>query len=212
MSTETVPVQEEVVEQVNEAPVDQAPEQESPVEEQQQLHEQQEERVPLSALQKERRKRQEIEAELRWSKEMMMQQKSSEPQEPDDSIYEAATKEDLGKVKQQVMRDVQESSWIKNNPEKAAEVNEKLQEFLKQRPNLASAIEGAVNRYEEAWELMDKLSPKQKAALRAPPIRKEAPGSPAAVPKAAAINQTVDVMGMSDSEFNAWRQSQRKRR
>lgn len=207
MSAETVPVQNEVVEEVVEIVEEQAQQAESPVQEQPK-----EEHVPLSALQKERRKRQEIEQELRWHKEQMMARKPEPAPEPDESLFEAATKEDLGKVKQQVFREVQESTWIKTNPEKAAEINEKLAEFLKQRPNLARAIEDAPNRYEEAWTLMDALTPKQKAALRPSPIKKDSPGNPAAVPKAAAMNQTVDVMNMTDSEFNAWRQSQRKRR
>lgn len=210
MSTDTVPgqnndVPEEVVEQpvVQEAqPEEVAAEPEQP----------KEERVPLSALQKERKKRQDAELELKWHKEQAMLAQRATPSEPDESLYETVTKEDLGKVKQQLFRDVQESAWIKANPEKAADINEKLSEFLKQRPNLASAIEAAPNRYEEAWELMDKLTPKQKAALRPAAVKKDAPGNPAAVPKAAALNQAVDVMQMSDSEFNAWRQSQRKRR
>lgn len=212
MSSDTVTEQNDAVEQNIDSNVEQSVEQnqvdnENPIQEQPR-----EEQVPLSALQKERRKRQEMEQELRWHKEQMMQQRAATPQEPDESLYEAATKEDLGKVKQQVMREVQESTWIKNNPEKAADINDRLSEFLKQRPNLASAIEAATNRYEEAWELMDKLTPKQKMALRPSPIKKEAPGNPAAVPKGAALNEAVDIMNMSDSEFNAWRQSQRKRR
>lgn len=201
--TGSVQAEEEIVEQVEEQVLQEVDE---PIQERSTP-----EHVPLSALQKERRKRQEIEQELRWHKEQMMA-KPSPVQEPDESLYEAATKEDLGKVKQQVIRDVHESTWIRSNPEKAAEVNEKLAEFLKQRPNLASAIEAAPNRYEEAWTLMDALTPKQKLALKSAPVRKEAPGNPAAVPKAAALNQAVDVMSMTDSEFNAWRQSQRKRR
>lgn len=60
---------------------------------------------------------------------------------------------------------------------------------------------------------MDKLTPKQKAALKPAAVaKKDAPGNPAAIPKAAALNQAVDVMTMSDSEFAAWRQAQRKRR
>ncbi len=205
MSADTVPVQNDVVEEIVEQVVEQV---------QQDTDDQPEdtsqERVPLSALQKERRKRQDAELELKWHREQMAQ-KSPQAQEPDESLYEAATKEDLGKVKQQVIRDVHESTWIRSNPEKAAEVNEKLSEFLKQRPHLARAIEAAPNRYEEAWTLMDALTPKQKAILKAP-AKKDSPGNPASVPKAAALNQVLDFSAMSDQEFNAWRQSQRKRR
>lgn len=214
MSAETVPVQNEVEEQeiASAAPIE-ASEQEqdtqSPIQEQPK-----EEHVPLSALQKERRKRQEIEQELRWMKEQSMRQQRAEtPTEPDESHLEPATREELGKAEQKILRSVEERSWIKHNPDKAAEVNDKLSEFLKQRPHLAAAIEGAPNRYEEAWTLMDALTPKQKIALRpTQPAKKDTPGNPAGGPKAAAMNQALDVMGMSDSEFNAWRQSQRKRR
>lgn len=214
MSAETVPVQNEVEEQEVQAenPIDsglESQDNESPIEQPKEEH------VPLSALQKERRKRQEIEQELRWVKEQSIrQQRASETQqEPDDSHLEPATREELGRSEQKIIRSVEERSWIKHNPEKAEEVNEKLAEFLKQRPHLAAAIEGAPNRYEEAWTLMDALTPKQKTALRpAQAPRKEAPGNPSGGPKAAALNQAVDVMNMSDSEFNAWRNSQRKRR
>ena len=208
MSTETVSVQEEAVEEVVDVAVEQEqPEAEAPAQEQVK-----EEHVPLSALQKERRKRQEMEQELRWHKEQLMARKPEPEPEPDDSLYEAATKEDLGKVRRQIVREVQEANWIKANPEKAAEINEKLSDFLKQRPNLAPAIEGAQNRYEEAWELMDKLTPKQKSALRPAQVRKDAPGNPAAIPKGAALNEAINFSAMTDAEFNAWRKSQRKPR
>lgn len=216
MSTETVPVPESQVEEFEEA---------APIESEQQQEETQsyekapprEEHVPLSALQKERRKRQEIEQELRWHKEQMMRQSAPIAQEPDDSLQEPATREDLGKFKQdfkkEVKREVYESEWIRNNPERVADISDKLPEFLKQRPHLARAIEDAPNRYEEAWLLMDALTPKQKSALKPAPLsKKDTPGNPGSVPKAAAMNQSVDVMAMNDSEFYAWRQSQRKRR
>ena len=219
MSAETVPVQDREVDEQEDAPI------QSPIEAADENQEAQaperaapkEEHVPLSALQKERRKRQEIEQELRWHKEQMMRQTAAAPQEPDESLQEPTTREELGKFKQdfkkEVKREVFETEWIKQNPERVAEINDKLPEFLKQRPHLARAIEDAPNRYEEAWLLMDALTPKQKAALRPAPLpKKDAPGNPGSSPKAAAMNQSVDVMSMTDSEFNAWRQSQRKRR
>jgi len=178
------------------------------------VQEEREERVPLSALQKERKKRQDVEQELKVYREHQLSQlRANKAAEPEEDLFEPATKKDLGKSQEDIIRAVEERSWIRNNPEKAEEINEKLAEFLKQRPNLASAISSAGNRYEEAWELMDKLSPKQKAALRSAPMpKKETPGSPMAIPKAAAMNQSVDVMTMSDSEYVTWRQSVKKRR
>ncbi len=212
MSADTVPADntEHEVDEVVPEPIEALEQQEEPSQEPPK-----EERVPLSALQKERRKRQESEQELRWYKEQLMRQQQAQQmtQEPDDSDHEPVSRKELGNVKKQAVREVLEATWISQNPEKAADINDKLAEFLKQRPHLARAIEDAPNRYEEAWTLMDALTPKQKAALRpAPTVKKDAPGSTAALPKAHGMNQSVDVMSMSDADFNAWRQSQRKRR
>ena len=210
--TETVAVEQEVQETQEVAEQPQQPESneaESVVEEVK------EQNVPLSALQKERRKRQEAEAENRILREYGQKQKQPEPEE-DESQYEAMTKGEYLKreasMKTQYMREIEEKLWMKQNPEKAELINEKLSDFLKQKPNLVSAINAATNRYEEAWELMDKLTPKQKIALNKPPVvKKDAPGSPGSIPKSAGMNEAIDLMNMSDSEFAAWRQSKRKR-
>ena len=212
MSADTVPVLDEVESQ--EASIEAVEEQQvdSPIPEQEH---QRDEQVPLSALQKERRKRQEIEQELRWVKEQSIRQQrvAEVDQEPDDSHLEPATREELGKTEAKIVRTIEERSWIKQNPEKVEDINERLPEFLKQRPHLTAAIEGAPNRYEEAWLLMDALTPKQKAALRpATAQRKDSPGNPVGSPKAAPMNHAVDVMTMSDAEYNVWRNSKRQRR
>jgi hypothetical protein len=112
----------------------------------------------------------------------------------------------------EAVRMAEERSWIRNNREKAEKVDELLADFLKQRPNLASAIKDAPNRYEEAWTLMEALTPRQQQQIKAPIVKKEAPNAPGGIPKATAMNQAVDVMTMSDSEFTAWRQEQKRRR
>ncbi len=123
------------------------------------------------------------------------------------------SRKDLQNIKQEAVREALESKWVKDNSDKASDINDKLPDFLKQRPHLARAIQDAPNRYEEAWTLMDALTPKQKTALRTSPApKKDAPGNPASVPKASGMNQAVDVMSMTDPEFNAWRKSQIKRR
>jgi hypothetical protein len=222
MSTDTDSVAKEVVEPVVnnaevEAPI--SPEQGQTEQQQQPIETTDEapsenvsqQHVPLSALQKERRKRQDVEQELKVYKELQANQHKDAI--PDDSQYEPVTKADLDKHQAAIVRAVEERNWIKENPEKTEIINERLPELLKQKPNLVPAIDNATNRYEQAWEFLDKLTPKQKAALKSPPTaKKDAPGSPAAIPKAASINQAVDLMNMSDSEFSAWRQSQRKHR
>lgn len=175
--------------------------------------------IPLSVAQQLRAKKKELELELQWEKQerlrlqQMQMQQPPKPPEDDNSRYESATREDLSRSQQEIVRIVEEKQWIKNNPEKYERVNQYLPQFLKQRPNLASAIDQATNRYEEAYELMDKLTPKQQQQLakQAAP-KKEAPNAPGGVPKAAALNEAVDVMNMSDSEYRAWRDSKKKRR
>lgn len=172
--------------------------------------------VPLSALQKLREKKKELELELQWERQRNAQQaQPQKPAEDDNSRYESATKEDLSRSQQEAIRVIEEKLWIKQNPEKYERINEQLSTFLKQRPNLVLAINQAANRYEEAYELMDKLTPKQQQQLAkqsAPIPKKEAPNAPGGVPKAAALNEAVDIMGMSDTEFAAWRQAKKKRR
>jgi len=168
-------------------------------------------KVPLSALQKERKKRQEAEIRLEYYEKQNALKQA--PVEEDTSQYESATRADLKSAQDQAIQIIEERMWIKNNPEKYEKINELLPQFLKQRPNLARAINDAQNRYEEAWELMDKLSPKQQSQLsRVAPPKKEAPNAPTGIPKAASLNAAVDVMSMSDQEFYKWRQEQKRRR
>lgn len=207
--SDTVTENTEVQEQVEQVAVDETQQQAEQLETTEEVREEQ--KVPLSALQKERKKRQDLELENRYLKEYAVP-KQENPQENEDLRYEPITKGEfdakLAKERTETLRMAEERIWMRQNPEKAEIINEKLSEFLKQRPNLASAIEAATNRYEEAWELMDKLTPKQKQALKpASTAKKDTPNSPSGVPKASSLNQAVDIMNMSDAEFRAWRQS-----
>ncbi len=169
--------------------------------------------IPLSVAQKLREQKRELELELQWEKQRnaQIQQQAQKPVEEDNSRYESATREEVARSQNETIRAVEERLWIKANPEKFEYINEHLPKFLKQRPNLTTAIELAPNRYEEAFELMDKLTPKQKQQLVKPTqsVKKDTPHSPNAVPKAAALNEAIDVMSMSDSEFMKWKQSKK---
>lgn len=213
MDTDPETVQQDPAEAMDEVIAEADEQLDQPVEEQ--VEEMKEERVPLSALQKERRKRQEAEKRAKLYEEMQERMLHERPQQEvqEEDLYEAATKADLHQMQNEAIRAVEERSWVRSNPDKAEEVNENLEKLLKSRPHLKAAIEGAPNRYEEAWVLMNALSPKQKAQLKAPPQqpKKTTPGAPGAVPKGAGINQTIDVMQMSDEEFAKWRTAQRRR-
>ena len=207
MEEEVVSPQEEqeVIEQVVEGM------QEVSEQHEQESREVEEKQVPLSALQKMRKRAQEAEMRAEILEKYQQQPKQQEPEE-DLRRYESATIADLERVQEQSVRIAEERFWIRQNQERYEYVNENLDKFLKQRPNLAHAINSASNRYEEAWTLMEALSPKQRKQMVAPsPVKKEAPNSPSGVPKAAAMNQAVDLMSMSDKEFAEWRVSQKRR-
>ena len=205
---------EEAVEPQIDDILDQAPE---PVQEDVAEPEQQAESktmVPLTALQKEREKRKEAELQAQWERqERVRMQTQEKPPEEDNSRFESATKEDVELSQQRALKAFEEKMWMKANPDKVERLNELLPTLLKQRPHLVRAIEDAPNRYEEAYTLMDALTPKQQQQIKtAAAPKKEAPNAPTGVPKAAAMNQAVDVMSMNDSEFLAWRKEQRRRR
>lgn len=170
---------------------------------------QEEKSVPLSVLQKERKKRQSLQQELEEYKKQPRANESSSDE--DYSRYESVTKEELGKSQFETIRAVREDDWATTNPDKVAIIESELEDFLQLRPNLAPAIQSSTNRLKEAWELMTALSPKQKAAIKNN-VQKDVPRSPGTVPKAAAMNDGVDLMNMNDQEFRDWRKSKSRRR
>ena len=167
---------------------------------------QEETQVPLHALQKERKKRQEAEQEVKAYREQ--QQKAAEP---DESRYESATKEDLDRSNAETKREMREEDWAEKHPERAQKIDAELEDFLKLRPNYAHALAASKNRYQEAWLLMNAFGPKEQKEIIAKP-KPQAPGSPSGIPKAAALSQSVDLMAMNDDQFNEWRKEQRGRR
>lgn len=203
MSEEPVQAQteeaQEVIEELTQEAPDESQEQKDEVYEEKQ--------VPLTALQKERKKRQDLEMELDYIK-----QQSRKNEEEDISQYETATREDLTKSQVEAVRMVEERLWMRQNPEKYEKINEDLPQFLKQRPHLAQAIAASPNRYEEAYLLMNALNPRERKVEAPKAQAKPAPGSPSSVPKGASLDQAVDVMNMTDSEFRGWRQSLRRGR
>jgi len=212
MDEENVEPQKETIEQIVETAI---AEPEEPVAMVEQEEKPAKTMIPLSVAQKLREKNRELELELQWERQRSAQQNSANQKPPveDDSKYESATREDLNNSQNEAIRIIEEKLWIKQNPEKYEKINEYLPQFLKQRPNLASAINSASNRYEEAFILMEALTPRQQQDIKkSATVKRDAPGSPTNAPKAAALNQSVDVMTMSDSEFDAWRTSQKRRR
>lgn len=174
------------------------------------------EHVPLSALQKERKRRKESDQRIALLESQLLQlQQANTPKKEDDSDWEGVTKGELKNHSEvqnfMIMRSIKESDWLENNKDKLEIINEKLPELLKQKPHLKNAVGDALNRYQEAWEQImghSKLKePKERVQKQ-----NNAPGSPANLPKSAGVNQGFNVMEMTDAEFNEWRAKQRKKR
>lgn len=172
--------------------------------------------VPLSALQKERKKRQEAEWKAQFLEDQQKKATVSNP-ETDDS-YESLTKGEYRQKEsasqEQLIRTIEERQWMKNHADKIEIINERLPELLKVKPHLAYAIANSLNRYEEGWELLKAFDPgMRQSGVRTVPRNnnREAPGSPNNAPKAAALNEATDLSKMTDKEFNEWRASKKRR-
>ena len=162
--------------------------------------------VPLTALQKERRKRQQSDERIRYY-ERKLEEKESES----DDSYESVTKKDLGSSHQKLKREISEELWISQNPHAMSMIDNELDILLEQKPHLTAAIASASNRYEVAYDFLKTYGNKSKSVLQSKP-KSNAPGSPGAVPKSAAMSDAVDLMKMDDTAFNAWRKERRTRR
>ena len=214
---DTEPDNENTFEQPASEPMDQQPERGA--DRQEQEYNDEPTQVPVSAVQHERKKRQQTErekmmlqVELDYLRKQTTQQ--AEPQEEDYTLDEPVTrKEDQQSWQsreQELVRKLEERIWSRENHEKKKFVDENLQEFLQTKPNLQSAIADSPNRYEEAYKLMVALSPHKPQSMQA---RERAPvaQSPQSVPKTSAASSGFNLMNLNDKEFNEWRRSQRSR-
>lgn len=179
--------------------------------------------VPLSALQAERRKRQEeqqmrqeVTARMAVLEQQIMQQKNAaEPEDPEALI----TKGDYREEKAQTKRELREEIYQENNPEKVTEVNKYLKQILEKKPWLASSLEDAPNRYSRAHEivtdykhLVEDIGVKRvttNAAVEAKRIveNSKKPGSPVAVGKSAQPDGVAFLKSIQGKkEFREYRQ------
>lgn len=184
-----------------------------------------ERQVPLAALEAERSKRQEWEAQNRALQDYanslkaqveQLQQKAA----PDDSgedlvnkrdlkqFRETLSKEELAKMK----REIAEDTFKEANPEAIKKINAHLNEILERKPWLAASIEQSTNRYSRAFEIVQDYMPamaaKNNAAEDAKRIVENAkkPGSPTTVGKSANLSGSDSLLGMrGKKEFREYR-------
>jgi len=148
----------------NEVPVSEEPEvveQESEEVAQNEVQEQPR-TVPLEALEAERRKRQELEMQVR----AMQASKPQEEEEEDDEefITKAELKRRLKEATFGNKREVLEESYCLSNPKAVELINKHLEGIIKSKPWLAQSIESAPNRYARAYEIVEAFGPKEEVA------------------------------------------------
>lgn len=175
VEVETSDVREEVVEEVQE-----------------------ERKVPLSALEAERRRRQEAEAEKRVY-EQLASRREQQPQEEVDGD-EWITRDQHTKTIQQAKREILEEAFVNSNPDAYQQIKDKLPGLIETKPWVEDVIKNAPNRWQRAWELIGDLSPGEATK----PVKRnqdaerivqnsKKPGSPTAAVKSATMS-SVDYM------------------
>lgn len=178
--------------------------------------------VPLTALQAERRKRQE-EQQMRQEvtarmavleQQLMTQRKEAEAPEDPEALV---TKGDFKEEKAVTKRELREEIYQENNPEKVTEINKHLKQILEKKPWLAASLEDAPNRYARAHEIVQDYkhmfeAPKAvKTSSADDAVRMVAnskkPGSPIAIGKSAqpdGVSFLKSIQGKK--EFREYRQ------
>lgn len=140
---------EEHIEQNEEAVVS-----EPPVVEQQEVQEEEQKMVPLSALQAERRKRQEAEARSQVLHELAMRNDQPQPEPVEDDSSALVEKGMLKEHSMATKRDILETLYQDMNPEAVQKINQYLKPILDKKPWLAASVDNALNRYARAYEIV----------------------------------------------------------
>lgn len=158
--------------------------------------------VPLEALEAERRKRQDLEAQNRALQEVMVKSKApqapaDEPEDEEEFITKADLKKRLANVGFAQKREFLEEAYCQDKPDNIEQINLHLEGIIKRKPWLAQTIESAPNRYARAYEIVQDYMPQ---AQNTAPAQKfsspkadaqrivgnaQKPGNPAQIAKAA---------------------------
>jgi len=192
------------------------------MQEQVESQEQQQDFVPVSALQAERRERQQMADKLRMLEDhfaLMQQQTQASPQKQEDDF--GLTDEDvltvgefkkaLQKERNSYQTELAELKVQRKYPDYEEVVTKHLPEVLKDNPSLRTTLQNDPNRYELAYFLAkrstgytesNKQAKKSQDAERAVQNAQRA-GSLSAVGSSTAATPQVSYKSMSDEEFRA---------
>jgi len=180
--------------------------------------------VPLEALEAERRKRQDAEAQARVYQDLVKRaeeaksQKMEEESSEDDEEYvnrgelkkfhQKLTKEELSALK----REIAEETYKDTKPEAIKAINSHLKEILERKPWLAETIASAPNRYARAYEIVNDYMPqvaeKKSQSTEAKKMVENAqkPGSPIGVGKSQKLSGSDYLKSIAGTkEFSDYR-------
>jgi len=112
--------------------------------------------VPLQALEAERRKRQDAEAQARLLQDYMDRSKVpvQEP-EPEEDAEELLNRGQFRQEQQASKREIREEIYKDINPKAMEQINLHLQKIIDKKPWLADSIKGSENRYARAYEIVE---------------------------------------------------------
>lgn len=172
--------------------------------------------VPLSALEAERKKRQEIErkayeAEYRAQLIEQQMQKSQSPPQDDEDEYTKSLKSWTQSELQKVKRDAAEELYIQQNPDIVSRLQNELPDLYAKRPWLKNAVLSAENRVLAAAQLLDDYAPRNAVANETKKKISEnqmKPKSPQGVGKTGQFSKADMIAKMSSSEFQEFRKKQ----
>lgn len=180
----------------------------------------QEEKVPLSALQAERKQRQELQQNMKLMQEHLEVLRANSAQEKpkqdefsnlqdDDVLTVGEAKKFLGSMEKNYQMSIEELKMQQTNPDYSETIREYLPDVLAENPDLKSEIQRANNPYKLAYFLAKKSdkykeehSKKQKSETAERIIKNSnRPGNLSAVGQNAPANMAKNWASMSDDEF-----------
>ena len=172
-----------------------------------------EKQVPLTALEAERRKRQEAEQQAQWLYQQMnaaqAQYQTSLPSKDDDEDeYTKEIKDSLRREVQQEFKSYAEQQFLSQNPDATQALQEHLPRILQQKPWLADVIQSAPNRYARAMEIINDYAPRSAPILdskRRIDENAQKPGSAQGVGKTSQLSKLEMLSKMSPKEFSEYR-------
>lgn len=124
-----------------------------------------ERKVPLGALEAERRKRQDLEAQNRTLQDLLTKNQADKQSETSDDDDEFITKAEQrrrdSESKATLKREILEEAYCSDNPEKVEIINAHLEAIIKRKPWLAQSIHSAPNRFARSYEIVTDYMPKE---------------------------------------------------